>query len=138
MIKALAHLCILSTDLDRTRDFYCRILGLSPGFDFLRDGRLFGFYIKINDRQFIEVFKTDDDPAGRTSRLITHLCLETDDIDALRSHLESSGVTVTEKKLGADQSWQIWCKDPDGTDIEFHQYTPASSQLTGTVCHVNW
>jgi catechol 2,3-dioxygenase-like lactoylglutathione lyase family enzyme len=138
MIQALAHVCILSTNLDRTRDFYCRILRLSPGFDFLRDGQLFGFYIKINDRQFIEVFKTGDEPSDRTSRLITHLCLETYDIDALSSHLEASDVATTKKKIGADQSWQIWCKDPDGTDIEFHQYTPASSQLTGTACHVDW
>lgn len=60
MIKSLAHVCILSRNLDRTLDFYCSTLGLEKGFDFLRDGELFGFYLKITGRQFLEVFQTGE------------------------------------------------------------------------------
>jgi hypothetical protein len=42
------------------------------------------------------------------------------------------------KKIGADNSWQLWCKDPTGIDMEFHQYTETSAQLTGADCIVNW
>lgn len=137
MIKALAHVCILSTDLERTRHFYCDILGLEQGFRFLRDGRLFGFYLKVCPDQFIEVFHTDSAPSG-PAKLITHFCLEVEDITAMHARLVEAGIAVKDKLLGADHSWQIWCKDPDGVDIEFHQYTSESTQLTGRDCHVNW
>ena len=46
MIKTLGHICILSKDLKRSRDFYCGVLGLKPHFDFFKDGELFGFYLQ--------------------------------------------------------------------------------------------
>lgn len=138
MIKSLAHVCLLSHDLDKTLEFYCGTLGLKKGFDFLRNGELFGFYVKVDDRQFLEIFKTEAAGNEVPPRHITHFCLEVGNIDAMRERLLERGVEVTEKKLGADHSWQIWCKDPDGTSIEFHQYTPESTQLTGMACLVNW
>lgn len=139
MIKTLAHLCILSTDLNRTLDFYCGTLGLRKKFDFIRNGALFGFYLEVDANHFIEVFKAQNGlPENVLNQQITHFCLEVADIDVLRETLTAKGIKVTEKKLGADQSWQAWCKDPDGIDIEFHQYTPRSTQLTGEKCVVDW
>jgi lactoylglutathione lyase/glyoxylase I family protein len=138
MIKSLAHVCLLSRDLEKTLDFYCGTLGLKKGFDFLRNGKLFGFYVQVTERQFIEIFQAGDDSEEAPPRRITHFCLEVNDVEAMRSRLVERGIEVTEKKLGADHSWQIWCKDPDGTSIEFHQYTPESTQLTGKACLVNW
>ena len=136
MIKALAHVCIHSRDLARTRQFYCDGLGLSVQFRFIRQGELFGFYLKISDIQFIEVFYRDEASQGVPQ--IGHICLETDDIEAMRRHLTAKGIETTEPKLGADHSWQMWLRDPDGTAIEFHQYTPESTQYTGEDCIVNW
>ena len=137
MIKAIAHLCIFSHDLERSLDFYCVALGLQRHFDFHKNGQLFGFYLQAAPGQFIEIFRTDATDAIQRQR-IHHLCLEVDDLDALRARLEKHGVAVTPKKLGCDQSWQCWCKDPDGVDIEFQQYTPQSSQFTRTNCIVDW
>lgn len=137
MIKALAHLCILSNDLARSREFYCDILGLKPHFDFYKNGNLFGFYLQVAPGQFIEVFSTDAAEEIKRQR-IHHFCLEVDDLDALREKLIARGVTVTPKKFGCDQSWQCWCKDPDGTEVEFQQYTPQSSQFTRKDCVVDW
>lgn len=137
MIIALAHVCLFSQDLERTEAFYCGLLGLRRHFDFHKHGGLFGFYLQIADGQFLEVFASA--AAGEVGRQrMQHLCLEVADIDALRRVLERGGVAVTPKKLGCDQSWQCWCKDPDGVDIEFQQYTAASSQFTKTPCQVNW
>ena len=137
MIKTLGHICIFSKDLKRSRDFYCVVLGLKPHFDFLKDGELFGFYLQVAPGHFIEVFKADPAAEIRSQR-IHHFCLEVDDIDALRNSLIKHGVEVTPKKLGCDQSWQCWCKDPDGTEVEFQQYTPKSSQFTRANCIVDW
>ncbi len=137
MIKALAHVCVYSSDLARTEKFYCGALGLSIQFRFIREGKLFGFYLKIADSQFIEVFYRDE-TASSGSPQIGHICLETDDIEHVRKVLTEHDIETTDPKLGTDHSWQMWCSDPDGTAIEFHQYTDQSTQRTGEDCIVNW
>ena len=137
MIKALAHLCVFTNDLARTREFYCGALGLKPHFDFLKDGQLFGFYLQVAPGQFVEFFQAKPDAAFGIPR-VHHFCFEVDDLDAQREQLIKAGVEVTPKKLGCDQTWQCWCKDPDGADVEFQQYTENSSQFTRKDCVVDW
>ena len=134
MIKQLAHICLHATDLEKTAAFYCDGLGMERFFDFEKDGEPFGYYLKAGANTFIEVFKGEPPAVGN----INHVALEVDDMDALHERLRSNGIAVTEKKLGADQSWQSWLEDPSGVRIELHQYTPESSQFTGRTCIVNW
>ena len=128
MIRRIAHICITAADLDNSRKFYCNVLGMKKVFDFVKDGTVSGFYLDAGDRTFIEVFRGA--PSTEEGK-IRHLCLETGNIDAVADALRQSGFPVTDKKKGADGSWQIWSADPDGVRIEFHQYTEKSSQLTG-------
>jgi len=137
MIKSLAHVCVHSSDLARTEAFYCGALGLSVQFRFMKDGALFGFYLKISDSQFIEVFYREKGASPEAPQ-IGHICLETDDIEHVRRVLTEHEIKTTDPTLGADHSWQMWCADPDGTAIEFHQYTVQSTQRTGEDCVVNW
>jgi catechol 2,3-dioxygenase-like lactoylglutathione lyase family enzyme len=134
MIKRLAHICIHTQNLKETERFYCDVLGLERGFDFLKDEDLFGFYIKAGKDSFIEVFKGNPGAAGN----INHLALETDDIDSVIKNLRSNGFKFTDKKLGIDKTWQSWTKDPNGVSIEFHQYTDESLQFKGGTCEVDW
>lgn len=133
MIKGIAHICIAAADLAAAEKFYCSGLGLKKGFDFIRDGKIFGFYLKVSERSFIEVFQQAGMPVNENCA-IRHLCLEVDDLDQLAQRLAGHGYETTKKCLGADHSWQMWVTDPSGVKIEFHQYTPESSQLTGGNC----
>jgi glyoxylase I family protein len=137
MIKALAHLCVFTKDLKRTREFYCDALGLKPHFNFYKDGQLFGFYLQVAPQQFVEFFQVGPEAEFGKPR-VHHFCFEVDDIDAQRGKLLKAGVEVTPKKLGCDQTWQCWCKDPSGVEIEFQQYTTKSAQFTRTDCIVDW
>ena len=133
MIKGIAHVCIASTDLAATERFYCSGLGFKKGFDFLRAGNVIGFYIEVAPASYIEVFRqTAIDTQAQSP--ISHICFETQDIDKVARHLKSKGYKVTDKTLGADQSWQAWTTDPAGVKIEFHQYTAKSTQVTGGNC----
>lgn len=134
MIKQLAHICIHSSNLNRTEAFYVEGLGMERFFDFNRDGQLFGFYLKAGTNTFIEVFKGEPGNPGN----INHVALEVNDMEALLQRLRDQGFSHSEKKLGADQSWQAWLEDPDGVRIELHEYTAESSQLTGRTCVVDW
>lgn len=134
MIIRLAHICIHTQDLTETERFYCDVLGLEKGFVFMKNNSLFGFYIKLGNDSFIEVFKGDPGTAGN----IDHLAIETDDIDQVISTLRTNGFDATDKKLGVDKSWQSWAEDPNGVKIEFHQYTDESLQFRGGTCEVDW
>ncbi len=133
MIKGFAHVCLAATDLEAVERFYGEGLGFRKVFDFVCDGKVTGFYLEVAENTYIEVFSGGE--INTTDRApIAHFCLETDDIDQVARQLAENGYPVTEKKLGADQSWQIWTHDPSGVRIEFHQYTEQSSQRTHQDC----
>ncbi len=130
MIKALAHICITTKDLATTERFYCGALGLKKRFAFERDGKEFGFYVQLTERNYIEFFERKDEEGEPGRQLIKHVAIEVEDMDVLEKHLQDHGVETRNKKMGKDGSWQMWCTDPNGVQIEFQQYTPDSSQLT--------
>lgn len=133
MIKGVAHVCLSATDLPAVERFYCEGLGGRKVFNFIRGGAVTGFYLEVADNTYIEVFNGGE--INTTDRVpIAHFCLETDDIDEVIRRLADNGYPVKEKKLGADQSWQVWTQDPSGVRIEFHQYTPQSAQRTHQDC----
>jgi len=118
MINQIAHVCIGSLDLDDTLRFYCEGLGFRKVFDFKRDGNLVGYYLGVTDSTYVEVFRMDEVDIQAKSP-VRHFCLEVDSIDDISRPLTEAGYEVTEKKLGADESWQAWVTDPTGIRIEF-------------------
>lgn len=139
LIRQLAHVCIFARDLEETEMFYERILGVRKVFTFLRGEDTIGFYLALGGRSFIEVFQKDDASYSEDDR-INHLCLETEDIQALVAHVRQLGVEVSDPKLGVDGTWQAWMADPNGTKLEVFQYTANSRQFgqQGAVCHADW
>ena len=133
MIKGFAHVCLSATDLAASERFYCCILGFKKVFDFIRKNLVIGFYLEVGQGDYLEIFQVDEIDV-KAKGLIHHFCLEVDDIEQIRQRLIENGCEATEKKLGADQSWQIWTMDPSGVKIEFHQYTDCSSQVTHENC----
>jgi catechol 2,3-dioxygenase-like lactoylglutathione lyase family enzyme len=138
MIKSLAHVCIKTTDLEKTSDFYCGALGMVKAFQFTRKGEVIGFYLKASEDTFIEVFRVDHADHTTTGHKLSHFCLQTDAIEDIRRRLEDRGYAPREITMGADNTTQFWVVDPNDLDIEFQQYTENSSQFTGKDVEVNW
>ncbi|MCA9914993.1 MAG: VOC family protein, partial [Anaerolineae bacterium] len=118
-------------------NFYCNILGMKKGFEFIKDGQPFGFYVEAGGTTFIEVFQQGEE-ANYERPIIKHLCLEVADIDAVIASVRSKGYEITDKKFAGDNSYQCWITDPSGVSIELMQYTEESSQLTGNPVNVDW
>ena len=133
MVKGIAHVCLGAADLVATERFYVEGLGFRKHFDFIRGGKLVGFYMEVAPMCFIEVFEQSSS-FGEGPCPIRHVCFETADIDGVIGCLRKGGWEVSEKKLGGDKSWQCWTEDPSGVRIEFHQYTDRSAQHTGEDC----
>jgi catechol 2,3-dioxygenase-like lactoylglutathione lyase family enzyme len=135
-LKMLAHVCINTKDLEASRKFYCEGLGLKKRFDFTKNGKVVGFYLKAGKGSYIEFFLDTKDYPGQSP--LRHFCLETDDIEKARKRLLDNGIEATEIKLGCDATWQFWFKDPNGIDVEFHQYTRKSAQKTRKSVEIDW
>lgn len=139
LIRQVAHTCIFAHDLAATETFYRDVFGIPKAFDFRRGEDWIGFYLDLGARSFIEVFRKADSSFAETNQ-INHICLETEDLDGLIAHVRGLGVTITDKKLGVDGTWQAWTNDPNGVKLEIFQYTADSMQFQpkGGVCQVNW
>jgi len=133
MIKGIAHVCVGTLDLAASERFYCSGLGMTKVFDFVRKDKVVGFYLRAGSNTFVEVFLRDK-VVSQPDTPISHFCLEVSDLDETIARLKANGYETTPKKMGADQSWQAWVIDPAGVRFEFHQYTPQSSQFTGSAC----
>jgi catechol 2,3-dioxygenase-like lactoylglutathione lyase family enzyme len=128
MIKGLAHVCFVVKDLEVAMAFYRDKLGCTPAFDFRKEnGERFGWYMHLGGRNFLELF-TGTRAADAPDQSYRHLCFEVENLEAEVARLRAAGVEVTPVNMGADHSWQAWITDPDGNQIELHQYTPESWQ----------
>lgn len=131
----LAHVCIESADLEATERFY-GCLGLTRQFEFRNPaGLLIGYYLKCEDRTFLEVIRV---MKPRPTESMRHFALESDDVGALYEKLRAAGYDPTPKRLGEDNTWMVTCHDPNGVFIELHEYGPQSMQLHGGVCYIDY
>jgi len=129
MITGIAHICLLTADLERALKFYHEQLGLPLAFEFRKDeGQRYGVYLKAGNRTFVEIFcgQLQERAYGQHYQ---HFCLEVDDIDQTVATLRERGVEVSDPMLGLDQTWQAWINDPDGNRIELHAYGDKSWQM---------
>ena len=130
-IKSIAHTAYRCTDMEKSLNFYCGILGLTHAFDIPNDkGEPWIIYIKVCDNQFIELFYTDANVefAGKNTSY-THLCLEVSDIYEFCESIKDRGYPLdAEPKQGKDQNIQAWVTDPDGNRIELMQMSELSPQ----------
>lgn len=121
-ILGVAHAAFFTEDLDSSRRFFKEFLGFDepivmPG----KEGGIAFTVIKINDRQFVELFPEREQGARR----MYHFAIETDDAEAMRRYLESKGyeVPATTPK-GRTGNSNYFVTDPNGNICEIVQYEP--------------
>ncbi len=129
MITDVGHPAFAAHDLERSLAFYA-LLGLRESFRLNRpDGSLMLIYLHVAGDRFVELFPGGPAPEQRGRGSFMHLCLLTDDIQAMVEHLRQNGVTIDhEPNVGLDHNWQAWVRDPDGNPIELMQLSEASPQ----------
>jgi len=123
-VLGVAHYSIFVSDLDKARAFYEDFLGYQEAFTLPKpDGTVQMAFIKINDRQYLELVNQPNKGEGQ----LNHLGLYTDDVERMRQYLGSRGVKVPEQvatnRIG---NRKISVVDPDGHTVEIVQYMPDS------------
>jgi catechol 2,3-dioxygenase-like lactoylglutathione lyase family enzyme len=126
-IVGVPHVALHVHDIDASRHFYKDLLGFSEPFSITIDGKLWMTFIKINDRQYIELAPetSKDDPR------FMHLAIETDNAEGLRKYLLAKGIhtSSTPVKKGRIGNFGLGIDDPDGNHIDVTQYDPDGSTI---------
>ena len=124
-LTGIAHVGFAVSDLEKARAFYTGVLGYEQAFEIKKpDGQIEMAFFKVNDTQYIEL--SPGLPPGQDDRL-THIAMETSDVELLRQKIEQAGVKVPPKPgRGRDGNQNFSVRDPDGHRVEFVQYMPGS------------
>jgi len=126
-ITGMAHMAYHVTDLKKARDYYEGFLRFQEAFTIKNaDGTDHIVFIKINDRQYIELYAEPFQNYG----YIHDAGFETNDAKGMRDHLASIGVKVPDavtKDETGNLSFSIL--DPSGFTLQIVQYLPNS--MTG-------
>ncbi len=133
-IVGLSHVGLRVHNLEKSLIFYQDFLGFEEQFQLTEpDGRIALKFLKINDRQFIELFPENDEVEDR----LFQVAFIVEDIEAMRLHLATHGVAVPEcAKKGRIGNIGFSAKDPDGHVLEFVQYDPDGWTLKDTGKHL--
>ena len=126
-ILGVAHIAFYTSDLAKARAFYEDFLGFQEPFTLKRDdGSVRIALVKINDKQYVELF-TD---AAKEDGQLNHIAVYTDNAQQMRDYVAAHGIkvpaTVPKGKTG---NYNFTIQDPDGHGLEIVQYLPDS--LTG-------
>ena len=120
-LAGIAHVAFHVTDVPKSREFY-RALGFEEAFAFNDPGKPPVSYVKVNDRQYIELYQRKDEsqPLG-----LMHVCYEASDLEALHAYYVQQGVDApTPRKALAGNL--LFVLHPEGQTLEFTQYMSGS------------
>jgi catechol 2,3-dioxygenase-like lactoylglutathione lyase family enzyme len=136
-LNGIAHIAIRVHNLDAARDFYKK-LGFDEAFALSKNGAVYQSFIKIDDRQFIELYPAT---AKDTEIGFLHLCFESDTLQAVYDDYIARGVTPNFKirKAGAG-NLLFTLKGPmqatGPQNIEYTQYMPGSRHYSDRGQHL--
>jgi catechol 2,3-dioxygenase-like lactoylglutathione lyase family enzyme len=152
IFTGITHCSFYCKDFEKMLSFYRDTLEI-PAIFTLRneDGSPWLTYLKVADRQFLELFNELYEGDNNWAKLsFSHMSLLVEDIFSAVRMLESKGVLITkgpsamrnflrvpyisDHEPGACGSLTAWFQDPEGNEIELMQYTPVSMQV---VCNIN-
>jgi catechol 2,3-dioxygenase-like lactoylglutathione lyase family enzyme len=127
-VSQIEHILVLSEDIDWTRDFYCRVLGLQVGD---RPPLQFPGYwlyaagvpcIHIAERAaysaHAEQMGLRASPKVPGTGAVDHVAFTASDYEELSARLERNAVPVVRNSIPAAGLRQLFFRDPNGVRIE--------------------
>ena len=139
-VFGLDHVVLRVADLDRARDFYCKVLGCRVEVFQKKIGLL---QLRAGD-SLIDLVPVDGvlgqqggAPPGTGGRNMDHFCLRVKPFDAaaIMAHLNDHGVDPgkVEQRYGAEgMGPSIYLKDPDGNVVELKGPATSKEPPAGT------
>jgi len=126
-ITQMQHYMVLSKNLEKTRHFYCDVLGLRTGFRPPFDFE--GLWIYVGDVAVVHVAtQTSYEVSGRVeaagkrhgSGSVDHIAFAGTDYDELVGSFTKHGVSYRATQVPGSDLRQLFVFDPDGIQIEIN------------------
>jgi glyoxylase I family protein len=126
-LKRIHHIAIICSNYEVSKDFYVRILGLTPLQEVYREERdSYKLDLEVNGHYQIELFSFPNPPERPSypeSAGLRHLAFEVDDIEEAVRHLTVMKVEVEDIRIDPwTQKKFTFFADPDGMPIELYEY----------------
>lgn len=118
-VDMLEHINIRCADVERCKDFYEKILGLTigPRPPFASHG----YWFYIGDHPYVHIVqkKPDEDPAGGAGAM-DHVAFRGLDLKDMKKTLDANGIAYREAVVPRDGTVQLFVKDPEGVGLELN------------------
>jgi catechol 2,3-dioxygenase-like lactoylglutathione lyase family enzyme len=128
-VTSIEHVLVLSDDIDRTRDFYCEVVGLEVG---ERPPLEFpGYWLYAGPTACVHIAERRP-YAAHAARLglqvperdpgvgpVDHIAFNAGDYDALTERLERCGVSAVSNTVPGGPR-QVFIEDPNGVRVEIN------------------
>jgi catechol 2,3-dioxygenase-like lactoylglutathione lyase family enzyme len=122
-----------TADYEKSLNFYTKVMGFQPAFSFSPNGKTTNTYLQLSRDTFLEL---QEAPANTPPRL-THIHMQTEDVDASVARLRKAGVAACSEALKTGcmidpriaqptQEKSATIVDPSGIRIEPTQFIPGS------------
>ena len=123
-VVRVQHEGIVTGDAERSKDFYCRVLGFQvlPRPAFKAGGYWLGTAGIFPQIHIIQTENVPPGPDAPISPVARHTAFEVADYDAMKATLEREGITYIENTQPGGRI-QMLCNDPDGNTLEFQPAT---------------
>jgi len=124
-LHRLAHVLVLTDDLEATRAFYCDVLGFETG---ERPSLPFpGYWLSLDGVACLHVaeraaYEAELDRMGlpRAHGPVDHLAFDAADHASLVARMEAAGVEAVANEVPAAGLRQLFLEDPNGVRIELN------------------
>ena len=126
-LNGIAHVAFRVSDVPKSREFY-KTLGWEQAFEFGDDKGTATSYVKVNDRQFIELYRaaSPSDSLG-----LMHICIDAADVEAAAAACQAAGIKASKPNKARAGNLLFNVQDPERRLVEYCQYLPGSLHMTG-------
>jgi glyoxylase I family protein len=125
-INKIHHIAVICSDYQKSKDFYVRILGLTPINEVYRTERdSYKLDLEVTGQYQIELFSFPD-PAVRPNYPeaagLRHLAFEVDDVEEAVEYMKNYQVNVEDIRVDPVTNKKFtFFPDPDGLPIELYE-----------------
>ena len=140
-LSHIEHFLVAADDIDATRDWYARVLGMTsgphPDFGFpvhwMYVGGVDVVHIgpsarKANERQKQYLGRASQD-SGTGTGAVDHIAFRATGLQGMLEHLRREGVEFTQRRANGQALQQVFFHDPNGIKIELNY---AASEVDAT------
>ncbi|MDP4086414.1 MAG: VOC family protein [Bacillota bacterium] len=125
-IMKVHHVAIICSNYEKSKDFYVRILGLTPIKEIYREERKsYKLDLEVNGQYQIELFSFPNPPERKSypeAAGLRHLAFEVDDIYATVLFLQEEGIQVEPVRIDSMTNKRFtFFADPDGLPLELYE-----------------